>query len=285
MRFYTLESLIERNPAYHSHNRVTEGDVEMVNNLIRAIEESRNDESPVSGDVLRYTNEYGDYRPYAHIQNIGEGEVNICEMGTEPFVSIRNSTGEVFTQQSGGPWRKIKEPLTFLKKELKAFKEFGHCGMTRDGALNFLATVNVWEYVAPGVEYSTKDYSRFSVRKHQEPTAHGYRYVVSTDRTSHRAFREEEEYRAWLKTYNGIEVQGYQPNEVIVWTDKQEQYLRPLSTYLDQYYDILDTQMINGTLQQVKRVYDQGRVITYVPYQNEAIEMKGVREFENAYKK
>lgn len=77
---YTLETLSEINQRFLSaHYELTESDIDKVNTCIERIEKSRTPEKPISGDIVRYTDELGYYHAHAYIEKIEGDQVHVCE--------------------------------------------------------------------------------------------------------------------------------------------------------------------------------------------------------------
>jgi hypothetical protein len=227
---YTIETLKKVNPSYDYEHRIIQEDVEMVNNWITFIGNSRDKNSPQVGDIVEYTNEHGDFYKNAHIEKIdgyeGEG-LHICERPQVPFIGKSNN--RFYTSTSGGAWTNIPKNLKLIGQREKAFCDWGHCGACGNGAVNFSVVVNVWEYKEPEPlykDYSTKTHDKFYVSVLEDQLLreqhNNYKYLIQTNGcTSHTAFKTDKEYQAWLKTFNGVEFDGHWQNQKIVWTHKQ----------------------------------------------------------------
>ena len=92
MNMYTLESLKEINNRFCGSHEMTKYDVEKVNEYVKLIENSRSKLESKIGDMIQYTNEYGEYFEKAHIDEIYEdGELYICERPYVPFVGVNEN--------------------------------------------------------------------------------------------------------------------------------------------------------------------------------------------------
>lgn len=150
---YTRETLIALNPSYHHEHRVTDTDVEKINRLVRLIEAARQGEPswPIDGDrIICVSPEKGVVSRHGHIQkqqSFGYW-MTICTHPFTPFIDV-----SLASDASGGYWIIVKETdraaFTFVGKEPKTFCAWGHVGMTRNGAIDFQAQVNVWEFTSP----------------------------------------------------------------------------------------------------------------------------------------
>jgi hypothetical protein len=290
--YYTLETLKEFDPSYNREHYTNQADVEKVNKFIKMIEESRNNNETVSGDIVEYTTKHGEFYKNAHIEKFetdedyAENPVYICESPYVPFVDEYN--GRFYTNTSGGAWNHIPKNLKLIGQREKTFCVWGHCGACGNGAVHFKAVVNVWEYVEEGNLYnrmSTKDHSKFhvSIRDNTDYRS-DYKYIITKGATSHTAFNTDKEYQAWLKTFNGVEFAGHWGNDRIVFTDKQIEKCLPLEEYQAITDCVIDSELCNATIQECKRVYTDNTVTTYLPYQNNKIPLEGIKvEYMRAY--
>ena len=250
---YTKEMLIEENCGFDREFGINETDVRKVNKALTVIEATRDINNPQAGDVIQYTNKWGEYFPKAHIEYTeAEGRCggNVCEYaGT--YLSVDN--GKVFCNSSGGTWTNIDlSKLKYIGKAKRHFWFFGHCGARANGGVYFTAEVNLWEYKDPEwrSKYTTKDYERYFITYRHKPDESGYRWFVSKNGLSHRAFTTREDKDAWLKTFRGVK----KGNIVWAWKEVKHGNITPNE------YDSLDlpedTMMMNG-LRKCKRYYDE----------------------------
>lgn len=291
---YTIETLKEINQAYHSEHRVKQSDVDLANNWVEFIESTRDDKAPQVGDVVELTNKYGDFYKNAHIDDLNwlkTGKLYVCEQPYIPFVSAYS--GKLATSTSGGAWCSIPDNLRLIGKRKKYFKDWGHCGACGNGAFHFVATVNVWECIEPGNIYggfTTKNYDCFHAsivedEKKRIEHHHGYKYLISSGAFSRIAFRSDQEYQAWLKTFNGVEFDGFNSNNKVVWTYKHTEKCIPLEKYNKVEYDYKDSTLCNAAIQECKRKIEGTTIITFLPYQNDKIKLENVKtEYMHAIK-
>lgn len=282
MKKYTVESLKAINESYDYQHQVTEEDVEAVNMLVEFIEKGRNTYFPKVGDIIEYTNKYGDYYKQAHLETVEKEKLYICERPLSPFTGI-NAFYSIYTSTSGGAWHHIPKDVKHIGKREKAFVVWGHKGACANGAVTFFAEVNVWEYTEGNPEYTTKTHDKFHVSIREDVPSHEYKYVISKRTTSHTAFHTDEEYQAWLKTYHGVEKEAAWANSKTVWTYKQESNCIPLEEYASIEDAIVDSELCNGKIQECKRIYEGTTVKTFLPFQNNLIEMKGIKQYMRAY--
>lgn len=98
MSKYTMETLKKENHLFDNEYSITESDVMKVNKIINMIENSQSTERVQVGDVVQYTNEYGEYYPHAMITNLNN-DAEICENGSM-YTNIYNE--EFYHSVSGG---------------------------------------------------------------------------------------------------------------------------------------------------------------------------------------
>lgn len=279
MKTYTIETLKDINASYDNDYGVTESDVNMVNALVKLIEGTRNDDSPRIGDMVQYVNKSGNYYEHAHIEKVNGSTLYICEKPMTPFITSYGKT--LSTNASGGAWSTIPSNLKWVGKEEKAFIEWGHGGARQNGAVKFLATVNVWEYTDGEHEFTTKTHDKLFVSVRGQGDPNGLNYYIMKDGSPYGVMPTESEYQAWLKTYHGVERDGFMENSRIVWAYKQQSLFVPIEEYKEIEHAVIDSELNNATIQECKRVYEGTTVTTYMPYQNQRIELNGQPRYMN----
>lgn len=250
---HTIESLKKSNGRFlGTHYRLTEADVDLANKYTNLIEKSRSKLIPKAGDIVRYTNEYGDYSHFAHIDNIVEEEAYICASANPSIHTSNNNDGFSFST-SGGPWYYIPtNKMEYVGTEEKEFWDFGHCGACADGGIYFKATVNVWECNENKMKYSTKERDKYYIYHHEEKTDCGYHYTAHRNSMSAHAWRTENDLQAWLRTFRADIEQGY--NCFIAWAYKEIQHHVSPDEF-EKIDGIEDTMLCNGA-RMCKRIYD-----------------------------
>lgn len=219
----TKEELIKINGEFLSeHYEISETDVNMANNYIELIEKTRSDKQPKVGDILQFTNKHGDYYGYAHIDAIKDGKATICERAYTPFISEYD--GEIRLSTSGGAWTTLDaKNFKYLGKADKKFCDWGHYGACAHGAIDFIATVNVWEFKEENKfgEYTTKDYKKqyINILDNEAMEKRQSNYRVLGDGN---AWETIEEYEDYKKLYNGAEFDGYWDNQKVLFTWKEK---------------------------------------------------------------
>lgn len=207
---------------------IEEYEVKKANEYIELMnKERKNVNIPVAGDVLQYTNKYGVYYGFAHIDSVFESskEVYICENAYVPFI-LKGRNDKICFSTSGGAWHYIDySKFKKVGTTKRAFCDWGSCGACGDGAFRFLADVNVWEYseVEKG-EPTTKTHYRYCVTELAEerrPEYNNYKYLVSENCYSKIAFRTDEEYEQWKSTLiiDKVENTCYK-NTIYLWARK-----------------------------------------------------------------
>lgn len=240
------------------HYEITENDVIMCQKYVDFIEKTRDKKQPKVGDILMYTNEHGDFYKSAHIDKIYEdGSAEICEQPYVPFIGYAKDNKNIVCSTSGGAWCKLDtKKFKYVGKNIKKFCDWGHCGACAHGAIDFTASVNVWEYNAESKfgEYSTKDYKKqyISFLDKEQMEQRNTQYSILGDGI---AWETTEDYENYKKLYNGVEFEGYWKNQKVLFTYKEKrmrinnfQYeMLPLKSYV-----ILD----NGSKYQAKIAKD-----------------------------
>ena len=146
---YSTKTLAEINWSYDNEHKVRQFDVDMANRWVEFIESTRNNEFPQVGDIVEYTNKHGNYHGNAHIDKIEDlpkdiDAIYICENPHVPFVSAINN--KLMTSTSGGSWTFITKDVKLIGQRHKKFCDWGHGGARGNGAVEFEAKVNVWQY-------------------------------------------------------------------------------------------------------------------------------------------
>ncbi|MFP7486375.1 DUF4121 family protein [Priestia filamentosa] len=226
MTVYTEQTLKEINSSYDLKNKLTTTDIKKVNDWVKFIEEGRKDKKPQVGDIVEFTNKYGDYYADAHIDEVDKEEVNICTRSPLAFALVTKSEEGSLATYVGGPsqtgWWSIPKNLKLIGKRKKLFATLIDCELAGEEMINFLAEVNVWEYQEEDLQYTTKTHDRFKVRINEGTKNNGYKYIVYKDNLKHTAMKTDEEYKAWLDASRSVEfnIRGFYSK--IVWTLKQE---------------------------------------------------------------
>lgn len=255
---YNLENLKEINACFCGSHVLHDSDVDMANRYVERIERSRR-EYPQIGDIVEFTNKYGDYYSSAHIEIIGEdGHARICEQPYVPFVS--NYGDGIACCTSGGAWSYIPiAEMSLIGKREKWFCDFGSCGACANGAVEFKAMVNVWKYNEAniyidkdGMEYTTKDFNKMIIDYIPESRRDEWDYSYKGKNI---AWKTELELQTWLRANRAVVFPGNY-HSMVVWYWKEIRHaLSPLE------FDALDfpedTLLHNGSILRCKRRYDE----------------------------
>ena len=241
-------------------NWLTQQDVDMVNNYVELIEQTRSELTPKIGDRLVYVTEHGDYYGHALIddRHAKEGYFSVCEEPYVPFVWEED--GNIRLSVSGGAFHSVNPgDMKFLKWTEGAFKNWGHCGGCANGTVTFLAKVPLWFYAEPNPRYvgfTTETYRKFYLNKRKE-SEKGNLYQGFDI-----AFRNESEFQQFLKDYEGTVFKGNWENQVVLWCFRHE------NRFLTRHeWDKIDAPAVERRLnffpEQVKLVKDMDSHITY----------------------
>lgn len=137
---YDLKMLLPWNGSYDCAHRLTEDDVQMVNDLTQHIEPTRSAHYPKIGDRVIHVSKYGNYSGNALIGKIEKGQCSICLNPYIPFV-WKTPLG-IGCDVSGGPFTSAPTgKLHFVGRTDGHFKDWGHCGACANGAVVFKARV------------------------------------------------------------------------------------------------------------------------------------------------
>ena len=253
---YNIETLSKINNRFiGTHYKLYQSDVEIANELITMIENTRSVQTPKPGDIVRYTDEQGSYYQYAHIEDIKENTANICENGNTYIGKSNNNLG-FYLSTSGGAWHDIDiNKMVYLGTENKPFWTFGHCGACADGGISFYANVNVWEYNINKMNFSTKTHNKYYISYSDKEIGIGYHFT-----TDGKAWRTEKELQAWIRTFRGVIYKNWH-NQIIVFTYKEAQKHVSPEEY-NNINGIEDVMTYNGK-RRCKRVYDDENYIVY----------------------
>lgn len=155
---YDLESLKLQNASYDNQHGVSQYDVDKVNVLIDAIERQCSTLAP--GCIIEchgFSNSKNTNVVYknGHLENMNyfDSGLFIC---TEPYVPFtRIEEDSVRFNTSGGYWitEQDKSKFELIGQRVKTFCAWGNRGMRANGAVEFLAKVNVYKYVNREVIY------------------------------------------------------------------------------------------------------------------------------------
>ena len=269
---YSLETLEEMNRSFEP--MLSEREVEIANDLSAWIEETRSTKVPKAGDLLIFTDDYGEYHPHAHIEYTTEDRYggNVCDNGS--CAHIGKTVDGIWCNGSGGPWSNIPvDKMRYVGKGEETFWTWGSYGAGAHRGIYFKATVSVWTYDNPnlkpsddGIVYTTKDYDKFYVHKvdHRKRDSI-YDYTVTKNAMPHTAFKDKESYDAWLWTFKGKIVEKNWLDEDIVWTWKRKEH--SVSPREFESLDLPeDTMLNNARILRCKRKYDEENHIVHTYY-------------------
>ena len=269
MKKYTIESLKPLNAVYDSEHELKQSDVDTVNDFVRLIESTRK-EKPCPGDIVDYTNEYGEYNQNTNIQAFDD-EKGLLTIRICPHVPIMSRDGDKqeigFYHTGGGPLACVDyASLSYIGKREKLFAMFGGCLLPVHRAIYFKASVNVWEYVAPAQKYpgySMKDWGKQYISYMENPGDGCVYHYYGQDI----AFKDAAEWQRWKETYKAVEFPGGSPNQIIFFLYREINKLVPRKEW-DALGLPLDTRRVNGIIH-VKADYDDdAHVITAYRFTN-----------------
>lgn len=258
MARYTVETLKKENYHFDYEHGITESDVMKVNKIIDAIENSRSTERIQVGDVVQYTNEYGEYFPHAMITNIYDN-TEICENGNM-YTNIHE--GEFCHSTSGGSFSHHEmKGFTYIGKTTRTFWTFGHNGACANGGVYFTATVNLWECNDNKEMFSTKTHDKYYLSYRKSDSDYQY-FASKSGGMSDNAWRTAKEMQAWLRTKRAIVTGENTWGGAIIWTYKEVKH-HCSNTEYDALNVTEDIFLMNGSKRRCKRVYDDENCIIH----------------------
>ena len=258
MKKYTVETLKKENYHFDYEHGITESDVMKVNKIIDAIENSRSTERIQVGDVVQYTNEYGEYFPHAMITNIYDN-TEICENGNM-YTNIHE--GEFCHSTSGGSFSHHEmKGFTYIGKTTRTFWTFGHNGACANGGVYFTATVNLWECNDNKEMFSTKTHDKYYLSYRKSDSDYQY-FASKSGGMSDNAWRTAKEMQAWLRTKRAIVTGENTWGGAIIWTYKEVKH-HCSNTEYDALNVTEDIFLMNGSKRRCKRVYDDENCIIH----------------------
>ena len=229
-----------------------------VNKIIDAIENSRSTERIQVGDVVQYTNEYGEYFPHAMITNIYDN-TEICENGNM-YTNIHE--GEFCHSTSGGSFSHHEmKGFTYIGKTTRTFWTFGHNGACANGGVYFTTTVNLWECNDNKEMFSTKTHDKYYLSYRKSDSDYQY-FASKSGGMSDNAWRTAKEMQAWLRTKRAIVTGENTWGGAIIWTYKEVKH-HCSNTEYDALNVTEDIFLMNGSKRRCKRVYDDENCIIH----------------------
>lgn len=258
MKKYTVETLKKENYHFDYEHGITESDVMKVNKIIDAIENSRSTERIQVGDVVQYTNEYGEYFPHAMITNIYDN-TEICENGNM-YTNIHE--GEFCHSTSGGSFSHHEmKGFTYIGKTTRTFWTFGHNGACANGGVYFTTTVNLWECNDNKEMFSTKTHDKYYLSYRKSDSDYQY-FASKSGGMSDNAWRTAKEMQVWLRTKRAIVTGENTWGGAIIWTYKEVKH-HCSNTEYDALNVTEDIFLMNGSKRRCKRVYDDENCIIH----------------------
>ncbi len=250
MKKYTVETLKKENHLFESEYSITESDVIKVNSIIELIENSRTQKHIQIGDMVQYTNEYGEYYPQAMTTNLND-DAEICENGSM-YTNINN--GEFCYSTSGGSFSHHNiNDFTYIGTATRTFWTFGHYGTCANGGVYFTVTVNLWECNDNKEMFSTKTHDKYYL-SYRELKDDDYKYHASkSGQMSGYAWRTAEEMQAWLRTKRAIVTGENTWGGAIIWTYKEVKH-HVSNTEFDVLNATEDIFLMNGSKRRCKRM-------------------------------
>ena len=258
--------LIKINSRYllQGGHKISEADIKMIYEHIKHIENSRDKKIPKVGDTVRVLNKHGDYYPKALIEkSYNDGSISICERAYTPFICKSENNGITLSVSGGAFFHTELKQLKYVGQEKRKFCDWGSCGACKDGAIDFYAVVNVWEYIEDteyikdGKRYSTKDYEKQYITRRDYKnltTNDSYLIFASREGMPSSAWESEREFYKYKEIHKGVEFKGY-ANNTVLFTYKEKDYYITQEEW-NKMDGFITTQLMNGTDVPIKIIYD-----------------------------
>lgn len=253
MKIKELEKINQR--YLNSYYSISKGELKKVNHLIKWIESTRDNEKPKTGDIVQFTSEHGEYYGNALISKVWEdGDIEICEVPYVPFIgSYDEKTKNIRMSVSGGAFHNFKQDMfKYIGKGKRKFCDWGECGACADGAIDFIATVNVWEVKQQNryEPYTTEKYNKMYI--HKNINGHESYKILGEGI----AFETEEDYTAFLNTYRAKEFLMNEENCAVIFYYKEENFYLSKEEWDKIKKCEIDTRRCNCSIITVKVKYD-----------------------------
>lgn len=256
---YTLETLLPLNRSYDMEHTLTQGDVDMANRLVEAIESSRSGQIPKIGDRMRHVDRHGDFNNHALLEKKNDGGMSVCLQPYVPFVGIGDSG--IWVNVSGGPFTTVSpDDMEFTGWCEGSFKAWGHRGACANGTVGFTARVPKWAYKEPNPlygDFTTETWRRFYLHKDTGPES---RYLYHGDGI---AFRNDDELHKFKELYEATVFPGNWESQLMMWCFREKHEL-----VQEKEWDSLDLpvheRMLNGSIRKVKIAKDMERHIVTI---------------------
>jgi len=274
---YTIETLIEENPEYHTKFGILQKDVEKVNYFVQMIEKSRNENKPLNGDIVRHTSQAGNYRSETRLCSQNETHYLVNTGSFFPHVcqdTRNNRNSPLKTDYIEDKYNKILVTHTSGSFETFIIGQEVYEGKTEaifktDGTYDqhntiwFKATVNVWEAKADKPfygDFTTKDWACYIIHTcyREEFESTGCVYTISIPYFGSLYFKDTSDLAEYIKLLKGTEfISGYYKGHILwCYSDKLEQVNKG-------QWDKLDLPIVSRKLKgenhQVKIRYDDDK--------------------------
>ena len=252
----TLKKLQKLNPFITDYGlEVNEKDVEIANCAIRKM--YRKPMQLTAGDVVQFTNEYGEFSPRAIIERVDGDEIHICQSG-----SAWCTDSKKYISVSGGSFFTIsKSELVYLGRTKRNFSEWGRLGACASGAISIPVTVNLWRNKSK-LKYTTEFYSQHYISPVAEEYRKSHNTTIHFSEFCKNGWDSNEELSAWCILNKGFiekdKSSGNGSNH-LVWAYKE------LNSYWNKDEDVLkmngvhEFEVMNGAVRNVCYVYDDDK--------------------------
>ena len=258
---------------------VSEKDVEIANKAIKKM--YRRPKQLSAGDIVEFTNQYGEFSKHAIIERIDGKDVSVCQSG-----SAWCSSSKRYVSVSGGSFYTVpKSDLVYIGRSIRYFSEWGSCGACARGAISIPVTVNVWRNKTD-LKNTTEFYDQHYIYPYSEEYKKEYNCNYDYGEFSKNAWTSNAELSAWCFLHRAfIEKErssgdGY---NFLVWTWKHRVHYwcnDEEVMNMDGYHDLA---IMNGCIRNVCYVYDEENKMIDVYYGNNKIECTDYRSYRSKH--
>lgn len=205
----TLTELRANNKGYFlGADGINNNDLQIVNNLIEAIESTRTNKIQTF-DLVEYTDKYGDFYQNAMAEFNTYHDNKFCIV-QQASCNIELYNNKLIHSISGGAFDGRKDETKFIYngKSKRFFWTWGSNGVGANHGLYFQAEVSKFIYNerAPELKHLTTQYlTKLYISDRGTNTREQYRYTASQGAYSYTAWKNEKELNAFLTKYKAIE--------------------------------------------------------------------------------
>lgn len=219
------------------------------------IAQTRSAEIPKCGDIVQYTNRFGDYNANASLKENTDGTITILKMGRHDLLCA-DKTGITFYDSTQQGLTILKSQLRYLGSKEKSFRLMRTD--KADDTMPFKTTVSVWEYTEPNPvygEYSSRDWCKAIVPDWSSNDSDSYFWGG----THFVRYSDKED---WLRYIRGVMFDGKIPGQKVIFHYRER--FKPISKRKwDNTMLPVSSRLLGGQKMPCKFSYDNNsRIVT-----------------------